>query len=455
MSNIDKVHKRRRSMIMASDGLRNAVTSIGTSRDKHSASHYGTDYQLTRGELEDFYRNQWVAKAVDGIPFDMTREWRTFKGVDVDSDQIKMIENEEERLNLTLKTNDALTWGRLYGGAALILGVDGQGHMSEPLDITKVKKGQLKNIASVDRWMLSPIGIIDYNPLSPNFGQPEHWKLAWDPENNFIHHTRIVRFFGRRMPINISKENLFWGESVVQRMYQAMINNDTVSAAISSMVHEANIDAIKIDGLADTLMRKDGEEKVEKRLEELNYCKSILNMIALDGQEDIDRKAISFSALPEIQRIFLQIVAGASDYPIRRLIGEHQGGLNSGEEGSTRDYYDMVRSWQKAYLKPQLNYVDQVLVRSAIGDYPESLESEFNSLWQNTEKEQAEIDKLRADTLQVLVNVGVPEEVILLDGIEKGVINNMTVEDVEELYKELPAMPEEESEENAEETETD
>jgi hypothetical protein len=49
----------------------------------------------------------------------MTREWRDWQA---EKEQITAIEAEEKRLAIRPKTRKALTWARLYGGAALILG---------------------------------------------------------------------------------------------------------------------------------------------------------------------------------------------------------------------------------------------------------------------------------------------------------------------------------------------
>ena len=45
---------------------------------------------------------------------------------------------------------------------------------------------------------------------------------------------------------------------------------------------------------------------------------------------------------------------------------------------------------RRNYLKPRLDLLDQVLIRSATGLPPEDVEWEFGSLWQIGEVEQAE-----------------------------------------------------------------
>ena len=59
-----------------SDGLRNLVANLGTSRDKSSGNEYTTTgYSAT--ELLAAYRSSSVAKAIVDMPAeDMCREWR-------------------------------------------------------------------------------------------------------------------------------------------------------------------------------------------------------------------------------------------------------------------------------------------------------------------------------------------------------------------------------------------
>ncbi len=441
---LKKTHNKR--PLRFSDGMQNLISGIGTARDRQKHSRYVRDRVLTYDEVEEIHRNQWVSKAIDGKPFDMTREGRTFKSDDLTPEELTTIKETEEQLNMQQAIRQALTWASLYGGAAIVMVTEGAGKLDEPLNLDTFPQGGLLKLAPVDRWHITWSGAVDYNPISLTFGEPEFYRIAMDTENTQIHRSRVIRFTGREMPYNIQRELLFWGDSDIQRWYDSMIKYDTTSLAIGTMVHDANLDILKLKDLAVTLTQKDGEQKILDRLNTLNEGKSVINAMAIDAEDDLTRNPISFSALPEIEKFKLQTLAGALDYPLRRLLGESTGGLGAVDDGSTRDYYDAIGALQKTVLAPRLRRIDQVMVRSALGKYPDNLSFKFNSLWKMTEKEEADLNAVKAETLNKLADIGVPEHVLMRDAVEQGLTNNLDEKYIAEIEKNPTPEPENENE---------
>lgn len=418
------------------DGLLNVISGLGSSKARMPASRLDFDHNLDRFELEAFYRCFWMAKAVDIKPWDMTRMWRKFVCDDIDSAKLDALESLDRDLEVAARVRTALQWASLYGGGAIIMHVDGHGEMAEPLDPTKVQLGQLKRLSAVDRWELIESQTIDYNPLSPNYKRAEFYHIAHDLTNQQIHRSRILFFNGREMPIRVTWTLKGWGESDVQRWYSAITHNETLSSAIIEGVHQSNLDIVAVEGLANTLAMADGEEKVRKRFVAMDTCKSMLNMSVIDAKDTFTRNAFPFSGLPDLQRISLETLASVVDIPATRLLGSSPGGLNSTGESDTRNYYDSIKSEQENRLAPNLRKLDEVLVRSAIGDYPEGLSFEFNSLWQLTPEEQANLNQTRASTLQVLQGLGVDEYTLLRDAVEHGITSNLTAADIDRMERE-------------------
>lgn len=418
------------------DGLLNVASNLGTKKARDPYSRLTYDHRLDRIELEDIYRCYWMAKAVDVKPWDMTREWRTFCGDDISTEQIKSLEEEERKVEASSDVREALQWASLYGGAGIVMHVDGQGLMEEPLDVTKVKRGQLNRLSPADRWSLIPASsIIDYNPLSPTYRTAEYYRVATDTQGTLIHRSRIIFFRGRNMPIRITRQLLGWGESDVQRWYKAITNNETLAAAIIEGVHQANIDVVSAKGLAQTLAMDGGDKKIQDRFMTMDYCKSLLNMAVIDGEDTLSRNAFPFSGLPEIKRVFLEELASATDIPVTRLLGSSPGGMNATGESDTRNYYDMIAADQENDLLPRLYDLDQVLVRSALGDYPESLSFEFNPLWQMTDVEEATLRQTQAQTLAALQSIGIDDYTLQKDAVELGLVKNLDLKTIEAAEK--------------------
>lgn len=419
------------------DGLVNVVSGLGTAKARDPSTYLGRDHYLDRIELEDIYRYYWIAKAVDIKPWDMTRQWRTFSSETLAPENIKTIEEHERVVDAQSDVRAAMKWAALYGGGGLVMHVNGHGASSEPLDYERVTLGQLDRLSPADRWELIPAAAtIDYNPLSPFYRTAEYYRIAHDTTGQLIHRSRVIFFRGREMPVRITRQLFGWGDSEVQRWYKAITNNETLNAAIVEGMHQSNIDVIAAKGLATTLAMAGGEEKIKDRFMVMDYCKSLLNMAIIDSEDSFTRNGFPMQGLAAIQKIFLEVLASATDIPTTRLLGSSPGGFNATGESDTRNYYDMIKSLQENDLAPKLYQLDQVLVRSALGEYPEDLSFKFNSLWQMTEEEESTLNETRSRTLMNLQTLGVPDYVILRDAVEMGIVKNLSIEEIDKLEEE-------------------
>lgn len=419
------------------DGLENVVAGLGTERDKAAYSHYSFSPAMQHSELEAMFRYSWLAKKiVTSVADDMTRKgWRHL----FDGEEQFAVESLESKLAIHSKVNDALRYARLYGGGAIVLGVNGE-KLDAPLNIDSVKKGGLRWILPVDRYRLSVGGEIDADMDSPNFGLPLTYTLS-NASSVIVHHSRIIRFEGQKLPYRMFQANGYWHDSELAHVYQSIKSCDTASAAIGTMIFESNVDVVSVTGLRELLATECGEQQLVKRFQLAATLKSFNRVLLLDGDEKYEKKSNSFANLDKIWQQFMIEVSGAADIPIVRLFGQSAAGLNANGDNDIRNYYDMVSSKQESSLRPGLEYLNEVLIRSALGRMPEEYRLEFGSLWQMSDKETAEIGKMRAERDKIYLESGVVNEgVVARELRENGTFSSLTDEDVklaEELSTEI------------------
>lgn len=450
-----RAEKRRIADAMASrDGLQNVVAGLGTSRDKASFTEYGITIVLDRNALENMYRDSWLAKKIVNAPAeDMTRSWRTFMGEDDQEETSFALEEAERRLGVRAKVAQAIKWSRLYGGAVLLMGVGNPDGYSKPLDPARVKKGDLRFVLALDRWMCNATGEFDWDIESPNFGLPKFYTIA-NQKSLRVHHSRIIRFIGQELPHWSAMQNQKWGDSELQHTYATLKGRDTMTAAIATMMFEANVDVIRAPDLADVLSTQEGEAKLTKRFQVAGMMKSFNRMLLLDSSEEYDKKSNTFSGLDALIREFRAEVAGASDIPVSRLFGTSASGLNATGDNDVRNYYDMIAGRQEAMLRPALEKFDEVFIRSELGAIPDDYRFEFPSLWQMSDKEKADIEKTRSDRDKAYFDMGVlTEGAIARELKESGTYATLTDLDVslaEELGKPMGGDPDGIGEEDVE-----
>lgn len=430
------------------DGLANLVSRMGTDRDKAAHSYYA-EVILDDHQLLNAYRGSWLPRKIVDVPaLDSCRKWRDWQA---DAEQIEKIEAEEKRLNVRGKVLEARTKARLWGGAAIIIGT-GDERPEEPLDVERVKAGGIKYLTVVTRRELTAEDI-ERDPASEFYGRATHYQLAVKSGAPLrIHASRLVIFHGAQVADEDMNPHRGWGESVLTAALSAVKNADASAGNIASLIFEAKVDIIRVPGFMENLSDPEYERRILQRYTLANTGKGINGTLILDKDEEYESKTTSFSNLHEILDRFLQIVAGAADIPLTRLLGTSPGGLNSTGEHDTKNYYDRIAAMQTIEMQPAMYRLDECLIRSALGARPPEVHFIWSSLWQISDKERSEIGKTNAETIKTLNDTGLfPQEALAKAGANM-LVENSILPGFEQEIEEAGGLPdyEMEAEEEAE-----
>lgn len=388
------------------DTLTNLISGMGTSKDKSIFTRYAFT-ELGVDQLDAAYRSDWIARKVIDIPaFDATRAWREWQA---DKDQITALEDVEKTMQLQPKLLLGLQRARLYGGAALILGVD-QGLETEELDLETVKKDSLKYVHVVSRHEITA-GDLELDIRSPYFGEPKYYESISPAANLRLHPSRVVRLIGA--PILDRTRTNGWGDSIIQVVNDAIHSAGIVAGGVAALVQEAKIDVIRVPGLMDNIANADYEGRLKKKFGLAAQAKSLYQMLLLDKDEEWQRVTANFASLPDVLQMYLLIASGAADIPATRMLGQSPAGMSSTGESDIRNYYDRVSADQKVILTPALNRLDEVLIRSTLGSRPPELHYVWASLWQLDETQKATIAAQKAAVFKSDVDAGlIPGDVL-------------------------------------------
>jgi hypothetical protein len=223
-------------------------------------------------------------------------------------------------------------------------------------------------------------------------------------------------------------------DSVLDRIYEALTNFNTIAAGSASMVYESNVDVMQVKNLMGYLQTAEGTSLLQKRFTLADMMKSFNNMLVLDIDEKYDKKQNSFASIPDLLYAHALFLAGGSDVPATRLLGSSASGLNATGEGDMKNYYDVIRSKQSKDYKPKLDFFDILMAKNlGIADDAD-LDYKFNSLFQMTPKEQADTDFINAQRDGIYLDKGVvPEYTIAKELKQNSTYTNLTDEHIEEL----------------------
>jgi phage-related protein (TIGR01555 family) len=215
------------------------------------------------------------------------------------------------------------------------------------------------------------------------------------------------------------------------------------------MLHEMNLDIISVKGLSNALASGQ-EEFIKTRFETYAHLKSLWGLMVLDADEQFNNRQFSMSGLDKIMEKFYDTVHGATHLPVSRLGGKTARGLNDNGDNDVRDYYDFIESEQEDKLLVQMTILDQIMAMNLWGEVPEDWSFEFKSLWQLSDKEQAEVDFQNAQRDTLYVDRGIVSELTVAKQLQqRGTYDNL--DDDIKLLEEAPSGlgTEEDEDENA------
>lgn len=371
------------------DGLVNVASGLGTAKAKRSHNFFSYATLQDWQQLDSAYMSNWLARAIVDIPAeDMCREWRIIKSKDAD-----LIRIEEDRLMLPASVQEATTWGNLYGGGGILM-LTGQ-DLSKPLNVNKVRKGDLQRLIVFDRYDMSAMTLNTWDVLQPNYLAPEFYTITGGGQQ--IHWSHFARFNGTRLPRRQMLQTQGWGDSELRKCLDDIMDMVASKDGIAELMQEANVDVIKREGLSDELA-SDQDTAIIDRYTLFSQMKSVVQMALLDGDETYDRKTLDLGGVAPVLETFMTWISGAAGIPMTRLFGVQSKGLGDSGKGDMNNYNNSIRSKQLTRLDPGLRTLDEVLVRSALGYWPEDYNYVWAPLAQPNEAEIASAAKTRMET---------------------------------------------------------
>lgn len=413
------------------DGLMNVISGAGTAADKSSFARYGMTY-LDQYQIEASYRTSGLSRKIhDIVPYEMTREWRNWQADDTDTTEL---ENYERRLEIRERVRDVEVAARLFGGAALILGLPGN-------SATPARKAGLKSlryVLAVSRHQLN-LGPISRDLNSPDFGKPEYYEL----NQVRIHPSRVIPVVRQKTPLGGSNGNEFWGDPLLMSLEMQLKNSDSAQQNIAALLNEAKVSTLSIPGLTNSMATAEYESLLSRRLAVAAVFQSTFNIRMIDAApqagaegEKWETWQPSFAGLPEVQRSFNVLLSAVADIPYSRLFGESPGGLNSSGKNEQRDFERMIKSRQNVDMRPVLDRLDDYLIPSALGTRPSDVYWNYAPLSTMDEVEASEVDKRNAETIQIYVNAGVMPSDVAFDAVKNRLIETGRFPGIEKAYDE-------------------
>lgn len=279
-------------------------------------------------------------------------------------------------------------------------------------------------------------------------------------EEILIHKSRALLIVNDDIYTDASRINKYaTGEFF--RVFQPITRLIQVEESVTADAQNSQTAIIKADLTGIYNNTKDDDERhnvagsLLNKLNIVDGARKAKNSILIDKEEDFKLVTSSLSGFGDLIEKLRKDVSSASDVPMSILFGEKQSGLSNDGSKDLEVFYNVVKSAQERYLRLPINYIIKLIncqinnnsskikqsdknkqkpteekQRTLIDRVKEFFRKdtkegpkeeqrdffkrinkritfEFNQLWQISAKEQAEIDKIKAETYSIYKNIGV------------------------------------------------
>ena len=395
------------------DSIANYLTGVGTDNDPMTQGRPTVSNRLSSGELGAlFVENDLARRIVEEIVDDSFRSGLPSLYYHDTGESVKL-GTEERRDIIELFTETAVT-GRLYGGAHLMLMVDDNRTLDQPLNFEELP--ELDNAFPVDRYEATP-ETWGGDAREDSYMEPQHYSIH--PSNTGaadtsryprVHRSRLLTFRGARLPRRLKRRNNDYDDAVLQNVWQALSNFYQSEQAIANIINRFEVSTISIAGLSEIQSEPEGEELIRKRLQLMHRSLAVLNaaLVDEDAGEEYTRKFANVQGLEALWDRLAASVAKAARMPMTQLFGEASSGIRGDDEAGAKGWRKQVDEFRTTHLLlPVIKYVSLLKGRRV----EPARNSKGQPLWGPPESpkpvDEARIGEMRSNKALSLLDAGV------------------------------------------------
>jgi phage-related protein (TIGR01555 family) len=323
-------------------------------------------------------------------------------GTEVSTEILDAIRQADKECNLNTDLLQFIQMGRVFGIRIAFFQVDSSDpdYYFKPFNPDGILPNSYRGISQIDPYWITPELDAEAagDPSSEHFYEPTWWRV----NGNRIHRTHLIIYRTEEVADILKPTYVYGGVPIPQKIYERVYNAERTANEAPLLAMSKRTDVIKIDtsqGIA-----KEG--RLKGLLEKFAITRNNFGTRVIGKDDDAIQFDTSLADLDVVIMSQFQLVAAAANVPAVKLLGTSPKGFNTTGEYEEANYHEMLESLQTHGLTPLIERHHLLLIRSKIapefGIEPFSTEVQWNALDAMTAKEQAELNKLNADTGQVL-----------------------------------------------------
>lgn len=359
---------------------------------------------------------QWlIAKACDVPSKDSISkgyELTINNGVEIDTEIKANLREYDDAYRLTKNLLEFVRAGRIYGIRIAIFLVESNDplYYEKPFNLDGVLPDSYRGILQVEPFWITPELDSDAaaNPASIYFYEPTWWRIS----GQRYHRSHLVIMRNEEVSDILKPSYLFGGLSIPQKIMERVYSaertaNEAPLLSLTKRSTYLHTDLTQV-------MAQPG--KFKRRMESWMRFLNNYGVKILGKDETAEQHETSLADLDAVIMTQYQLVAAASNVPVTKLLGTTPKGFNASGEYDEDSYHEELSNIQTHNLSPLLQRHYDLIIKAIISPKyniaPFTVCIKWNALKNTSAKEMAELNKMKAETDQLLINNGEisPEE---------------------------------------------
>jgi len=374
--------------------------------------------------LSQLYAEHGIVQTLVDQPVDDAfRAGFEIKTSQLSADELELLDVYCERNEVIGNMMQAIKWGRLYGGGAVMV-VTNQ-NPATPLNVAKIGNDTPLEFRDVDMWELYYDVQNTMGTLVVGGALGEAYGDFYDYYGIKVHKSRVLKIMGKKAPSFIRPRLRGWGMSELERLVRSLNQYLKNQDVVFELLDEAKVDVYKIKGYNEALVSKGGTGAVAKRIQMANQIKNYNHALTMDAGDDYIQKQISFTGLGEILLQIRQGLAADLKMPMTKLFDISSAGFNSGED-DIENYNSMIEGEVRRKNKFLVADVVGICCQKLFGFVPSDLQIAWNPLRILNAKEEEEVKDSQFNRVMAGYNSG-----LVMDKEAKEAINKDSLLGVE------------------------
>ena len=276
------------------------------------------------------------------------------------------------------------------------------------IDPAKVNpKRPLQRLSIVEPMWSYPGRYDAQNPLSPDFYKPSTWYVS----GHTVHASRLITMVGHEMPTMLKPAYAFGGVSLTQMCKPYVDNWLRNRQSASDLLNSFSVMVLKTD--MESVLGGGAGDALFDRVDMFNKMRDNRGTFVLDkAAEDFSNVSAPIAGLDKLVAQSQEQMSSVSSIPLSVLLGITPTGLNASSDGEIRVFYDAILSYLNEVCRPGIETLLDIVQLSLFGEIDDEISFEFETLWEMSDKDKADIRKSDAEAAVAYINGGVidPEE---------------------------------------------